>query len=220
MQHPVKDHCAYHIHTEDENGVLFLGDFNCSNPTVCTNVEIDEFISSNDCYNSCSACSYTVVQIIVAECSGSTKVATYTSSLENLQDIEVSLGTRRPLAQQPPPPNIPFTTSPIPTRLSTIARQSSQSFNHHRTQREQSLPPPEHYLNCSNSINANPLAHSLGHISTSPPLDCPILEKSIRLSTLYKLFSSIYSSHTIILSWNHIYPYIRSLSPCQIYLSA
>jgi len=64
MKHFVKDHCAYHIDTKDENVFEFLGNFNFSNPTNCIDAEIDAFISSNYCYNSCRA-DFDTLEIIV-----------------------------------------------------------------------------------------------------------------------------------------------------------
>jgi len=64
MKHYIKNHCVYHINIEDENVFAFLEDFSFSNPIDCTNAEIDEFISSNDCCNSCNAYFHTLAEII------------------------------------------------------------------------------------------------------------------------------------------------------------
>jgi len=68
MKQSIKDHCVYHIPTEDKNMLEFLGDFNCSKLTDCTYAEIDDFILSIDYFNICSASSDIVVGIIVPEC--------------------------------------------------------------------------------------------------------------------------------------------------------
>jgi len=112
MKHPVEDHSVYHLDilgdNVDDDVLGFLGVCNILDSIDWTDVEINKFISSDvlNYSNFCDAGFATETYIVDAH------LATLDYSNPNeLQVVEVSLGTSRSPMQPPPPPDIPLISS-------------------------------------------------------------------------------------------------------------
>jgi len=224
MTHADKNHFVHHINTEDKNVLEFLGDFNFSNPIMCTDDEIDEFL---ECTNSCDAgLDREVVDVVILAKSTEKDCALaygYAIVLEVIQEEEEqmllifqvdtasgeeddiilpSLKLQRvqpPLFKGKPISLIP--SSPLATPSIIVGTFESSLY--------QPQPPPNlYFIQCPTPTRLSTLAR-LSSLRPQP-LDDPQTINHIRSFILNKFLSSIYTlESTIIHSWKKLYHFTR-----------